>query len=82
MQVCLLASIDMLCVCVCVCACVCVQVTLTHKFGVLYVADGQRYESEFLANSGGSAEYEVSLTLYLHSLTCSRPPNPPRPPVL
>ena len=29
-------------------------VTLTHKFGVLYVADGQRSEAEFLGNSGGS----------------------------
>lgn len=39
-------------------------VTLTHKFGVLYVADGQRSEAEFLGNSGGSEEYEA----FLHGL--------------
>jgi len=36
-------------------------VTLTHKFGVIYVADGQQTESQFLSNTGGSAQYEEFL---------------------
>jgi len=36
-------------------------VTLTHKFGVIYIAHGQRTEAEFLANTGGSARYEAFL---------------------
>jgi len=36
-------------------------VTLTHKFGVIYIAHGQRTEAEFLSNTGGSARYEAFL---------------------